>query len=541
MRWLICSYIVLGILLTGCNLNSSPPTPTSPPASGGNIRLAQVQVTPAPTQERVLQAIPTRTITPTPTLEATLTPVPYVCGADDESLSARRVSAVVNVDYATKASHVDQEILFVNRDDMALDSIILDVQANQWDAGFTLEGLSINDRSATHELIENRLQIVLPAPLESGCQVSIKLSFRVQPSAIRDGLSSYRGFFGYSPRQLNMGHFLPTVAARINDEWRIHEPIGIGEQIVYDVVDWDVTVNVENARESLQLAAPGTVEALDTLRWKVTVPHSRDFAMSMSEDFVLHEKLIAGGTTVAVYTFPDAVTNFNGARVNGGEHALEETAKAVILFERLFGSYPYDRFVVVQGDFPDGMEFSGLVFVGTAWFYYFDGTQYNYLTLITVHEVAHQWWYARVGNDAALNPWLDEALATYSEYLFIENYYENDKNWWWTFRVADFVPQGDVDSTVYEFTNARQYINAVYLRGVQMIHNLRDDVGDTAFFELLWEYARKGDGQIADPALFWSQLTAEQVRLSQGTRNDFLRDPNVAAFFVGLEDEDEQD
>lgn len=543
MKWLKFSYIVLCILLAGCNLNSPDPTPTVPPASGGNVRLAQVKVTPAPTQARVLQAIPTKTITstPIPTIEASPTTIPFICSVDDETRSARQITAAVNIDYATKSAHVDQEIRFVNRGDIPLESIVLDIQANQWDGGFTLEGLSVNDLAATHELIVNRLQIVLPAPLETGCQVTVKMSFRIQPSAIKNGLSSYRGFFGYSPRQLNIGHFLPTVAAHINGEWRIHKPVGIGEQIVYEVVDWDVVVSVENARESLQIAAPGNVTELEPLRWRVTVPKSRDFAMSMSEDFVLQEQQVPGGPIVAVYTFPDAVTNANGVRVNGGTHTLEETVKAVILFQRLFGDYPYDRFVVVQGDFPDGMEFSGLVFVGTAWFYYFDGTHYNYLTLIAVHEVAHQWWYARVGNDAALNPWLDEALATYSEYLFIENYYENDKNWWWTFRVADFVPEGDVDSNVYEFTNARQYINAVYLRGVQMIHNLRDDIGDTAFFELLWEYARKGDGQIADPSLFWSQLTTEQARLSQQTRSDFLRDPSVAAFFVGLDDEEDTD
>ena len=129
--------------------------------------------------------------------------------------------------------------------------------------------------------------------------------------------------------------------------------------------------------------------------------------------------------------------------------------------------------------------------------------------------------------DSALHPWLDEALATYSEYLFIEAYYPADKNWWWSFRVADFSPQGDVDSTVYEFSAIRDYINAVYLRGVQMLHNLREDIGDKAFFELLREYGQAGEGRIVEPSLFWAQLTAEQLRLSQQTRNDFLRYPNV--------------
>ena len=121
-----------------------------------------------------------------------------------------------------------------------------------------------------------------------------------------------------------------------------------------------------------------------------------------------------------VYTFADARINANGLQLDGAEHVLAETEKALAHFGALFGAYERERFVIVQGDFPDGMEFTGLVFVGGAWFTHFAGGHQNYLTLISVHEIAHQWWYATVGSDSALNPWLDEALATYCEYLYIE-------------------------------------------------------------------------------------------------------------------------
>jgi hypothetical protein len=202
---------------------------------------------------------------------------------------------------------------------------------------------------------------------------------------------------------------------------------------------------------------------------------------------------------------------------------LGETEKALALFGQIYGVYGRERFVIVQGDFPDGMEFTGLVFVGGAWFTNFDGGPKNYLTLISVHEIAHQWWYARVGSDSALNPWLDEALATYSEYLFIEKFYPAYKNWWWSFRVANFFPQGMVDSNVYEFATAREYINAVYLRGVQMLHNLRVDIGTPAFFNLLRGYLSAGEGRIADPNMFWGQLQPEQRALTQATRREYLR------------------
>ena len=35
--------------------------------------------------------------------------------------------------------------------------------------------------------------------------------------------------------------------------------------------------------------------------------------------------------------------------------------------------------------------------------------------VVTVHELAHQWFYAMVGNSQARDPWLDEAFATFAE------------------------------------------------------------------------------------------------------------------------------
>lgn len=465
---------------------------------------------------------------------ATVTPSPAGparCSDVDEAKPARRVRADIRINYETKTADVVQSTVFHNRENDALVEIVLDVQANQWEEGFALMGLTVNDEPADYELDLNRLLVILNEPLKSGCWLEIGLLFRLQPAEIRDGLRSYRGFFGYSPRQLNLGHFLPTVAARLDGDWRIHEPIGIGEQVVYEVADWHVDLSVEKAADALILAAPGTVTALGSNIWEIELLNSRDFAVSLSNQMIASERQVGESLTVEVYSFADAQINANGLRLDGADHVLQEAEKALSLYERQFGPYVRERFVIVQGDFPDGMEFTGLVFVGGAWFTNFNGGTRNYLTLISVHEIAHQWWYARVGNDSALNPWLDEALATYSEYLFIEEHYPVDKNWWWTFRVAGFFPQGKVDSNVYEFATARAYINAVYLRGVQMLHNLRVDIGDDEFFKLLRQYLAAGDGKIADPTLFWRQLPPEHRALTQATRSEYLRDAGDDALF----------
>lgn len=513
-------------LLSACNLGSVPPDVNSASSNAPNLRLdvtgEPASATPSAASENT--AAPDAPPKSTPSY-------PYACGIDDGASAARQVAARVDIDYAQKAASVDQLLSFTNREDAPLESIVLDVQANQWDDSFLLNELLVDESPAYHELDANRLEIPLAIALPPGCAIEIELRFRLLPAVIRDGMRAFRGFFGYSPRQLNLAHFLPNVAARINKQWRIHSPANFGEQIVYDVADWRVEVHVQDATADLKLAAPGEIKQLEPGFWQVGLRQSRDFAISLSEKFQLHEGATASGVEVAVYTLRDSQAGVNINGKNSASHVLTITIRALELFERLFGKYPRDRLVVVQGDFPDGMEFTGLVYVGSAWFAQFDGTPYNYLTLVSIHEIAHQWWYALVGSDAALHPWLDEALATYSEYLFIESHYPADKNWWWTFRVAGYFPQGDVDSKVYEFTTFREYINAIYLRGAQMLHNLREDMGDEQFFQLLRSYAEIGTGQVADPKLFWALLPAEQAPLTIETRNEFLRDPGVDSLF----------
>jgi len=344
------------------------------------------------------------------------------------------------------------------------------------------------------------------------------------PNILAGSVDAYRGFLGYTPRQMNMGHWLPTVAVYMNSDWITRDATFIGEQVVLDQADWDVSIEVSGASESLMVAGPGVETNIGSRSWHFDQRGGRDFTISLSEEFNVVRQLLDNGVTVEVYTFDDAVVTTDNGPVDGAAFALVHASRSLAMYADLFGDFPYARMVVVQGDFPDGMEFSGIVFVSGDWFRSFTGSAASYLMLITVHEVSHQWWYARVGSDSALNPWLDEALATYSEYVFIEEYYPDLKDWWWTFRVDPYNPQGYVDETVYEFSSIREYINAVYLRGVRMLDALRNDLGTEAFFAWLRRYAEAGAGRVVTPDLIWSLLTQEQFDATRATRQIYLRD-----------------
>jgi aminopeptidase N len=157
----------------------------------------------------------------------------------------------------------------------------------------------------------------------------------------------------------------------------------------------------------------------------------------------------------------------------------------------------------VEADFLDGMEYDGLYFLSKGFYNLYDGSPQGYLTMIAVHETAHQWWYTKVANDQALEPWLDEALCTYSELIFYENLYPELADWWWEYRVNYYQPSGKIDLTIYDYAGFTPYRDAAYLQGAKFLHQLRAQLGDEQFFTFLHTYASMYNGKISSTAFFW--------------------------------------
>lgn len=96
-----------------------------------------------------------------------------------------------------------------------------------------------------------------------------------------------------------------------------------------------------------------------------------------------------------------------------------------------------------------------------------------------------------MGSDQVTEPWLDEALAEYSGYLYYERMLPDDTLWWWSYAVDQWAPTGKIDYLIYEFRDNRGYSDAVYRRGAEFIRDLRQVMSDPAFFGFLMEYQRR--------------------------------------------------
>jgi hypothetical protein len=396
------------------------------------------------------------------------------------------------LDYDQHQLAVSQTITYVNRAEDSLFDLVFVIESNRQPGLFHLSNLSWGDGRPVegHELEGAKLWLPLPSPLMPGAHVSLNLSYELH-------IPARAAPFGFTPRQTNLGDWYPRVPPyRAGQGWLAYEPAVAGEHLVYDVADYQVDINLAGSTTKLTIAASGLVET-DENRHRYQLDNSRSFAWSTSSEYVVLTES-AGSVTVTSYVFPEHLA--------AGETALRTSADALTVFSDLFHPYPRANLAIVEADFPDGMEYEGLYFLGKEYYAAYAGSPQGYLTAIAAHETSHQWWYGLVGNDQAIEPWLDEALATYSELLFYETVYPGLVDWWWEFRVKRFNPQGWVDSTIYDHNGFRQYVNAVYLRGALFLDEIRSLVGDEVLLAFLRDYAARGMHDIVTTGGFFAIL-----------------------------------
>ena len=437
--------------------------------------------------------LPAATATPTPAPTRTPTPPP-------EQRTRYTLSAVL--DYWGHLLTVEQQIEYTNNSPDELTELVLMVEPLYFSGVFNLTSLSWLDGQAITPTVEGQtLHLPLPAPLQPGERIGISLAYQLRlPSPVPDpGIRPIP--FGYTDRQTNLVDWYPFIPPYLPGQgWLVNPASYYGEHLAYEIADFDVRIRLEASGTPLTIAASSVATQKD--EWYVYQHKAaRNFAWSVSHQYEM-QTVQAGDVTVTSYYFP--------IHLKGGEAALQTTAQAVELYSRLFGPYPHRTLSVVEADFLDGMEYDGLYFLSNGFYNLYTGTPGEYLIAIAAHETAHQWFYGLVGNDQANEPWLDEALCTYSERLYYENFHPEALDWWWAYRINYYNPQGWVDTNIYNPQGVAQaysaYRSAVYFNGAVFLEELRQTIGDSTFLPFVKEYVRTNTQKLVTGQSFFSLL-----------------------------------
>lgn len=439
--------------------------------------------TPSPTQPPTATA----TIAPTPTA----TPLPM-----NGQQTEYHIDATIN--YYNRFISATSRVVYTNKTTIPLNDLMFIIYPSIFQAIY-IRAVTIGDSKtpAEYRWEGHRMIIPLETPLLPGEQIMVEHQYElVMPDRV--------GVFGQTGRQLLLSYWYPTIPPYDEKEgWLAYDlslvnGMFVGEHQVFESADFYVTIEFTDRTENMGIAA-GAEPTFEDGKYKFFLPLARTFTLAISDSYTIIERQV-DHITIKGFSLPEVV--------DSSEVAVDLAEKAIRLYSETFGPYERDHFSIVQADMDINMEFDGLILIQSSFYWLYRDPPKSDLHIIIPHEVSHQWFFSLVGNNQAIEPWLDESIATYSESLFYEHYYPNELDWWLNTRVHSHLPQGTIDTTIYVDGGTPEYFNRVYRRGALFYQALRETISDEAFFNFLKDYTQLHRYKIATGTSFWATLAA---------------------------------
>jgi hypothetical protein len=384
-----------------------------------------------------------------------------------------------------------QELLYTNTEDEPLNDVYLRLFPNSptYGGSITVTELFVDGRPAAPilELDGTALRVPMGTRLLSGESVTLTMDFDVRvPTTNAVG----HGLFSYVDGVMALPAVYPLIPVYDDEGWNVDVAPVHADDIYADVASYEVTIN---APPDYTVVSSGSCSSPQRGAWRCEATPVREFALVLGRDYQLANRMVN-----------DVVVNshFYTGDEASGYLALDTAVNALVVFSDLFGPYPYAELDVVQT--PNrlgGMEYPGLVVIQDT--LYPTGSRVEWLT---AHEVAHQWWFGIVGSDQVDEPWLDEALTQYSTLLYYEMIYGPERagsvlNTEFLRTHRDLIRRGldlPVGLPADEYERGL-YFQVVYDKGALYFHQLRQEIGDPAFFKVLRVYYQNNRYDVAEP------------------------------------------
>jgi len=473
-RKLVILLLLIFSLLLGCqpaDISTDQPTFTS-----------TSEIDPTKTE------IPPETITKTPT--PTVTPLP---------LNGQQTRYFINatIDYYNRFITAESNAVYTNKTSVPIDEIMFVVYPTIFQNAIYIKSVEFGDGSTISDFYweSHRMVIPLESPLLPGETVEITHEFELY-------MPDRGGVFSHSGKQLNLSYWFPFIPPYDEtDGWVAHEiqlvnSSFIGEFLVFEAADFDISLQFTDRRENFKIAAPVLPKEEDGII-QYDIDLIRTFTLSISDQFEVFERQV-DDTIIQSFAFSE--------HASVGDVTADIAVEAFTLYSEIYGLYDRELLTIVEFNSDIGMEFDGLIFLSPYFYNLYPGTPQSNIHVYTAHEIAHQWFFSIVGNDQALEPWLDEAFATYSERLFYETYYPDHLSWYQENYIDFHNPSGKIDVSIYFGGGLGEYRDIVYRNGACFLRDLHETIGDEAFYSFLKAYVKENRHEIATADDFWRIL-----------------------------------
>ena len=454
-----------------------------------------VMVTPTPA--------PTQTPAPTPTPDALSLYRSSLIPANQNDLAQldrpTRYDLTLQFDPTGPTLAGSQEVHYFNRQSIPLNEIYFRLFANHPDSGgkITVTTVSVDGApvTPTYAAQNTALRVPLAKPLAPGASAHVHLDFAV--TVPRKNTSHYADFIA-DDNIVTMPTVYPLIPAYDAKGWHLEIPPSYGDLVYADISLYAVTMTVPSAMTVI--ASGSTIDTRasgnGTTIWRMVGAPMRDFDLNVTSR-LQNTSATVGETTVNSWHEP--------ADAEPGKKALQFATYALRVFNQRFGTYPYRKLDVIETPTTaGGIEYPSIFAIGRN--LYRSDKEREFFEFATAHEVAHQWWYAMVGNDQVNAPWMDEALAQYSTLIYYEDVYGKSaaqmilRNYFQG--IYDRTKSGGRDAAVNQPVSAfneSDYASIVYGKGPLFFDALRKKMGDALFFQFLRTYFERFRYKTATP------------------------------------------
>jgi hypothetical protein len=356
------------------------------------------------------------------------------------------LKATLNYGYGTISA--SEKITIKNLSGGAISKINLSVMPKAFGELASIGGFTVDDRPVTAAWTNNsNLALQLGRNVADGETVVVRLTFKVTASGTIG--TSLEGRLSKANGIMQVSHWFPIVSSG-------HATRYPGDSQVTRAAT-KIRLELTTNASSVRIAAPGTALVSSGRTHVYELTNARDFAFGASPyyntlvDYAAGAKIVIYSTTAAAYT------------------TMSYAKAALAKYEANFGAYGWSRFVIAQtGRKGSGNEYPGIVFLGQSVF-----TNRE----VVAHEIAHQWWYAMVGNDQIAEPWLDEGIAEWAAA-------------YWYGDFESYVSSLPVNTPATSFPNIpgpvtsddpNSYDQTIYFKSARFLDGLRTRMGTSAF------------------------------------------------------------
>jgi aminopeptidase N len=347
-------------------------------------------------------------------------------------------------------------------------------------AELTVSSARVNGKDATFDLRDDKLRVQLAQPAKSGEKFDVELKYEGKPTS---------GLYFILPDKDDPGRAKEIWTQGEAEDTHHYIPIydypndrTTSEMILTVPADW---LTVSNGKLLSVQEAP---DGQKTWTWRQSLPVSTYLLSFVAGEY--KEKKDSWRNIPVTYNVPRGMEDTI-------DSTFRDTKEMLDFFSERFGvAYPWEQYAQTAVDdfVASGMENVSATTLAVRDMVHAElaPERSEAADSLISHELTHQWFGDLVTCKDWTNTWLNEGFATFGATLWEEHHYGVDASSYSHWRERNAWMQSKelypIPIVTRDINDSVEYVGNVYDKAGWVIHMLREQMGDEAFFRAIKHY-----------------------------------------------------